>query len=124
MVRNSVLSDQLNKLTYIAAIMIFIPFLMAFASPVTSSDLEGVILDSSGAGGRYYSSQVGDMTDTFRIPGYGLADAAVFYRHGRFRLQLNANNLLNKRYFTGSYDQYYVLPGAPRNSRVTLGWTF
>jgi iron complex outermembrane recepter protein len=77
-----------------------------------------------GAGGRYYSSQVGDMTDTFRIPGHGLMDAAVFYRHGRFRLQLNVNNLLNKRYFTGSYDQYYVLPGAPRNARVTMGWTF
>jgi iron complex outermembrane recepter protein len=77
-----------------------------------------------GAGGRYYASQVGDLTDTFRIPGYGLADASVFYGHGRFRLQLNLNNLLNKRYFTGSYDQYFVLPGAPRNARVTMGWTF
>jgi hypothetical protein len=31
---------------------------------------------------------------------------------------------LNKRYFTGSYDALYVLPGAPRNARVTAGWTF
>jgi outer membrane receptor for ferric coprogen and ferric-rhodotorulic acid len=34
------------------------------------------------------------------------------------------DNVLNKRFFTGSYDQYFVLPGAPRNARVTMGWAF
>jgi iron complex outermembrane recepter protein len=77
-----------------------------------------------GIGGQYYSAQVGDQMDTFQIPRYGLADALVSYRQGRFRLQLNINNLLNKRYFTGSYDALYVLPGAPRTARVTVGWTF
>ena len=77
-----------------------------------------------GRGAQYYSAQAGDQLDTFQIPRYGLADALVSYRHGRFRLQLNINNLLNKRYFTGSYDALYVLPGAPRNARVTAGWTF
>lgn len=77
-----------------------------------------------GIGGQYYSAQAGDQMDTFQIPRYGLADALVSYRRGRFRLQLNINNLLNKRYFTGSYDAFYVLPGAPRIARVTAGWTF
>jgi iron complex outermembrane receptor protein len=77
-----------------------------------------------GIGGQYYSAQAGDQLDTFHILRYGLADALVFYRRGRFRLQLNVNNLLNKRYFTGSYDALYVLPGAPRNARVTVGWVF
>ncbi len=77
-----------------------------------------------GVGAQYYSAQAGDQTNTFQIPRYGLADALASYRHGRFRLQLNVNNLLNKRYFTGSYDALYVLPGAPRNARVTIGWTF
>jgi iron complex outermembrane recepter protein len=77
-----------------------------------------------GIGGQYYSAQAGDQMDTFQIPRYGLADALVSYGHGRFRLQLNVNNLLNKRYFTGSYDALYVLPGAPRNARVTVGWNF
>jgi iron complex outermembrane recepter protein len=77
-----------------------------------------------GIGGQYYSAQAGDQLDTFQIPRYGLADALVSYRRGRFRLQLNINNLLNKRYFTGSYDALYVLPGAPRTARVTAGWSF
>lgn len=77
-----------------------------------------------GIGGQYYSAQAGDQLNTFQIPEYGLADALVSYRRGRFRLQLNVNNLLNKRYFTGSYDALYVLPGPPRTARVTAGWTF
>src|SRR5262249_19734526 len=62
-----------------------------------------------GIGGRYYSAQAGDLKDTFQIPRYGLADALVSYRHGRFRVQLNVNNMFNKRYFPGSYDALYVL---------------
>jgi iron complex outermembrane recepter protein len=77
-----------------------------------------------GIGGQYYSAQAGDQLDTFQIPRYGLADLLVSYRRGRFRLQLNLNNTLNRRYFTGSYDPLYVLPGAPRNARVTAGWSF
>ena len=77
-----------------------------------------------GIGGQYYSAQSGDQLETFHIPGYGLADASVSYRRGRLRLQLNLNNLLNKRYFAGSYSDVYVLPGSPRTARVTVGWTF
>jgi iron complex outermembrane receptor protein len=62
--------------------------------------------------------------NSFQIPSYGLAGASASYRRGRFRLQLNVNNLLNKRYFAGSYDAIYVLPGAPRTARVTASWTF
>jgi iron complex outermembrane recepter protein len=79
---------------------------------------------SFGIGGRYYSSQSGDLMETFHIPSHGLADTAVSYRQGRFRLQLNVNNLLNKRYFAGSYNDVYVLPGSPRTARVTVGWAF
>jgi iron complex outermembrane receptor protein len=77
-----------------------------------------------GIGAQYYSAQSGDLTESFHIPSYGLADASVSYRKGRFRIQLNVNNLLNKRYFAGSYDAIYVLPGPPRTARVTMGWTF
>jgi iron complex outermembrane receptor protein len=77
-----------------------------------------------GIGAQYYSAQSGDLMNSFQIPSYGLAGASASYRRGRFRLQLNVNNLLNKRYFAGSYDAIYVLPGAPRTARVTAGWTF
>lgn len=79
-----------------------------------------------GLGARYYSSQVGDVTHThyFELPGYTLAEAALYYTRGRFTAQLNASNLLDRRYFTGAYNDLYVLPGSPRSLRATIGWSF
>lgn len=77
-----------------------------------------------GFGARRYTDQSGDLSDSFRIPSYGLADGSIFYRNGRLLVRANFNNLTDKRYFTGSYDQLYVQPGDPRNARVTIGWTF
>lgn len=77
-----------------------------------------------GFGGRAYTNQSGDLYDTFKIPGYGLVDASVFYRRNRFSWQLNFNNLGDTRYFIGSYDNLYVKPGEPRVLRSTVSWTF
>jgi len=83
--------------------------------------LKGVGL---GFGGRYYTDQSGDLLDTFSIPSYGLIDASIYYRRGHLRWQLNAYNLADKRYFTGSYNDVYVQPGSPRSMHTTLSWTF
>ena len=77
-----------------------------------------------GFGGRYYTDQSGDLRDTFSIPSYGLTDASIYYRRGHLRWQLNAYNLADKRYFTGSYNNVYVQPGSPRSIHTTLSWTF
>jgi len=83
--------------------------------------LKGVGL---GFGGRYYTDQSGDLLDTFSIPSYGLTDASIYYRREHLRWQLNAYNLADKRYFTGSYNNVYVQPGSPRSIHTTLSWTF
>jgi iron complex outermembrane recepter protein len=79
-----------------------------------------------GFGGRYYTEQEGDATysSPFTLPAYGLMDAAIYYDRGRFRAQVNVNNLADKRYFAGAYNNLYVLPGEPRTIRATVGWTF
>jgi iron complex outermembrane receptor protein len=79
-----------------------------------------------GFGGRYYTEQEGDATYTnpFELPAYGLLDAAIYYNKGRFSAQVNVNNLADKRYFAGAYNDLYVLPGEPRTIRATVGWTF
>jgi iron complex outermembrane receptor protein len=77
-----------------------------------------------GFGARYYTRQSGDLLNTFSIPAYGLADASIFYRRGHLRWQLNAYNLADKRYFTGSYNDVYVQPGSPRSLRTTISWRF
>lgn len=79
-----------------------------------------------GLGGRLYSSQVGDVTHThyFELPGYALAEAALYYTRGRLHAQVNVSNLLDRRYFAGAYNDLYVLPGTPRSLRATVGWKF
>jgi len=73
-----------------------------------------------GIGGVYYSRQSGDLANTFDLPAYGVMDTAIYYKRGRYRAQVNFNNVLNSRYFVGSYDEVYVLPGAPSSSRVLV----
>jgi len=73
-----------------------------------------------GIGGVYYSRQSGDLANTFDLPAYGVLDTAIYYKRGRYRAQVNFNNVLNSRYFVGSYDEVYVLPGAPFNVMGSL----
>lgn len=79
-----------------------------------------------GVGGRYYTEQEGDSTysNPFTLPAYGVVDAAVYYTSGRFKSQINVNNVFDKRYFVGAYNDVYVLPGTPFNVQATAGWTF
>ncbi|RNI21938.1 TonB-dependent siderophore receptor [Rufibacter latericius] len=56
-------------------------------------------------------------------PEYTVANAALFYHVNKFKLSLNLNNVLNKRYFVGGYDYFRASPGAPRNFIATVGYT-
>lgn len=79
---------------------------------------------SFGIGGRHYTDQAGDLTNSFQIPGYGLVDASATYHRGHSQWQFNVNNLTNARYFAGSYNNVYVKPGEPRVFRGTVSWNF
>ncbi|KAA3437007.1 TonB-dependent receptor [Rufibacter hautae] len=56
-------------------------------------------------------------------PEYTVVTAALFYHVNKFKLSLNLNNVLNKRYFVGGYDYFRASPGAPRNFIATVGYT-
>jgi iron complex outermembrane recepter protein len=77
-----------------------------------------------GIGGHHYTDQAGDLANSFQLPGYGLVDASVSYHHGPAQWQVNAENLSNERYFSGSYNNLYVKPGDPRTIRGTFSWNF
>ncbi|WP_075090448.1 TonB-dependent receptor [Verrucomicrobium spinosum] len=55
-----------------------------------------------GVGGRYYSSQSGDTYNTFDLPSYGIVDTALYYERDDFRVQVNFNNVFDKRHFVGA----------------------
>lgn len=77
-----------------------------------------------GFGGNHYTDQSGDLANTFQLPGYGLLNASLTYHRGHAQWQVNANNIADERYFSGSYSDVYVKPGEPRVIRGTMSWNF
>ena len=79
-----------------------------------------------GLGTSYYSAQEGDRSYTapFELPGYVLWNTALYYTRGRFSTQLNVANVFDNEYYSGAYDRLYVMPGDPRQIRLSASWTF
>ncbi len=88
---------------------------------ITDGAAEGLGI---GFGGRWYSEQSGDLQNTFELPAYGLLEAALYFRRGRFSAQVNFKNLLDEDYFTGSYSDLYVQPGNPREVIASASFEF
>ncbi|QRR00062.1 TonB-dependent receptor [Dyadobacter sandarakinus] len=76
------------------------------------------------AGVRYVSDQVGLLSNqNFVFPSYTVLDAALTYQRNRFQVQLNAYNLANRHYFTGSRSGVTTGGlGDPRNVRLGLSY--
>ncbi|MBB6145277.1 iron complex outermembrane receptor protein [Silvibacterium bohemicum] len=56
----------------------------------------------------------------YLVPGWGRVDAGISYEPPkeagwRYRFALNANNLLDRRYFSGASGRFAVYPGSPRD---------
>lgn len=79
-----------------------------------------------GVGGKYYSAQEGDQsyTNPFKLPAYGLVNAALYYDRGPFYARVNFDNVLDREYYKGAYNDLYVLPGDAFSMKATVGWKF
>lgn len=77
-----------------------------------------------GLGGRWYSSQAGDLPNTFELPSYAVVDAALYYDRGPLSAQFNVYNLFDETYAVGSYNDLYVQPGDPLTVRGSVSYTF
>jgi catecholate siderophore receptor len=61
------------------------------------------------------------IDNTIVLPSYTRADLAVFYSiTERLRLQVNVENLLDKKYFVNADSNTNISPGYPRAVRVGL----
>jgi iron complex outermembrane receptor protein len=73
-----------------------------------------------GAGVFAQSQRQGDQGNSFQLPGYGRTDLMVSYDFkvgtARATLQLNVDNLFNRRFYTGShqFSQDWIQLGKPR----------
>lgn len=80
-----------------------------------------------GGGGNWLSHRFADSAQSAYVPGYVVWNAMVSYRaSARLKLQLNAYNLFDKRYYGGIYynspAENHVIPGAGRSLSLTLRW--
>jgi len=64
------------------------------------------------------------FTNAVVLPAFARLDAAVSRRLGRYRVALNAENLLDARYYPTANGDNNISPGAPRNLRLTVAARF
>ncbi|MDJ1496580.1 TonB-dependent receptor [Cytophagaceae bacterium DM2B3-1] len=55
-----------------------------------------------GIGANYVSDAWLEATNTFKLPGYTLVNATLFYDQPRYRLAIKANNLLDQQYWNSN----------------------
>jgi catecholate siderophore receptor len=65
------------------------------------------------------------IDNTVQLPGYMRADAAIYYSlTEKIRLQANAENLFNRRYFANADSNTNISPGAPFSLRLGMTLRF
>lgn len=57
-------------------------------------------------------------------PEYTTLNAALFYHIGALKVAVNLDNMFDKYYYYGGFDYTRAFPGAPRNLKVSLGYSF
>ncbi|MCU1384549.1 MAG: putative TonB-dependent receptor [Acidobacteria bacterium] len=78
-----------------------------------------------GGGGLIDQSRVfTSFSNLVVLPGYTRADAVLYYRRGRYRVALNAENVLNTTYYATANGDNNISPGAPRTLQLSLRAAF
>lgn len=58
------------------------------------------------------------------LPDYSVIDGLIAYQYKKIGLAVNAFNLADKRYASGSFGTSYYFPGAPRTVQVSLNYNW
>jgi len=59
-----------------------------------------------------------------RLPGYFLLNGGIRYQYKHYNAALNVNNIFNKTYWIGAYNNVNKWPGPPLNCMVEIGYRF
>lgn len=74
-----------------------------------------------GLGLVHQSAQWATISNAVRLPGFSRLDAAVYYEfNDKVGLQLNVENLTDRRYFPSAHTDNNIATGEPINARLTL----
>lgn len=73
----------------------------------------------------YRDSIFTSTSNTVQLPSYTRIDGALYYNIGNdYRLQLNVENLFDKKYYASAHGDNNTMPGAPRSFKLTLNAKF
>jgi catecholate siderophore receptor len=73
----------------------------------------------------YRDSIYTSTANTVVVPSYTRVDGALYYNIGNdYRLQLNVENLFDKRYYASAHGDNNIMPGAPRSYKLTVNAKF
>jgi catecholate siderophore receptor len=79
----------------------------------------------AGLGIIYRDSVFASTSNAVVLPAFTRVDAALYYQLGHdYRLQLNVENVFDKRYWASANSDTNITPGSPRALRLTLGVKF
>ncbi|OGB26588.1 MAG: TonB-dependent receptor [Burkholderiales bacterium RIFCSPLOWO2_02_FULL_57_36] len=80
----------------------------------------------AGAGVNYVDDRFANLGNTVTLPAYTTVDAMVGYKIASLDLQLNINNLFDRKYIVSGHGTVTNLntPGAPRNVQLTARYSF
>lgn len=88
---------------------------------LTRGALSGLAM---GLGARYVGDHYGDAPNLWKTPGYALLDANLRYGRGNWTLQLNAQNLANKRYISACDSAFWCYYGYPRTIMASVRYNW
>lgn len=74
--------------------------------------------------GLRFMTERNTFEESLVLPGHAVFDASVSYTVNRFQITGYVDNLFDETYWTGGYNYGRIYPGAPRNFRVKVGYTF
>jgi catecholate siderophore receptor len=78
----------------------------------------------AGGGLNAQSRAYTSFTNAVTLPSFVRVDGLVAYRMGRYRLQMNAENLFDTRYYPTANGDNNISPGSPRNVQLSLRASF
>ena len=99
------------------------------ASAWTTYEFQQAGLKGLGIGGGLYyvGEREANLPNTYKLPGYVRADAALYYRSGPWRAQLNLVNVFGREYYTGgsaSVFNYTLEPSRPFTAQLSVAYRF
>ncbi|HYF40533.1 MAG TPA: TonB-dependent siderophore receptor [Gemmatimonadales bacterium] len=74
-----------------------------------------------GVGVIYQDEMYAAIDDAVTLPGFTRVDAAAYYTANRYlRVQVNLENLFDRRYYATAHSNNNITPGSPRSVRVSM----